>query len=72
MGMRFTEPQIPVCYALYNAQRAVHSAMDYSRRPQGLSEQAIAAANQELEESTDEYAALSSLGILDEPPEGAM
>ena len=72
LGMRFAEPQIPVCYALCNAQRAVHSAVDYSRRPQGLSEQAIAAAKQELEESADEYAALASLGILDEPPEGAM
>ena len=71
MGMRFTEPQIPVCYALYNAQRAVHSAVDYSRRPQGLSEQAIAAAKQELEESADEYAALASLGILEEPAEGS-
>ncbi len=72
MGMRFTEPQIPVCYALCNAQRAVQSAMDYSRRPQGFSEQAIAAAQQELEESADEYASLASLGIPDEPPEGAV
>ena len=72
MGMRFTEPQIPVCYALCNAQRAVHSAVNYSRRPQGLSEQAIAAAKQELEESADEYAALASLGILYELPEGSM
>ena len=71
IGMRFTEPQIPVCYALCNAERAVHSAVDYSRRPQGLSEQAIAAAKQELEESADEYAALASLGILEDPPEGA-
>ena len=72
MGMRFTEPQIPVCYALCNAQRAVHSAVNFSRRPQGLSEQAIAAAKQELEESADEYAALASLGILYELPEGSM
>ena len=72
MGMRFTEPQIPVCYALCNAQRAVHSAVNYSRRPQGLSEQAVAAAKQELEESADEYAALASLGILYELPEGSM
>ena len=72
MGMRFSELQIPVCYALCNAQRTVHSAMDYSRRPQGLSERAIAAAKQELEGSADEYAALASLGIMDEPPEGAM
>ena len=72
MGMRFTEPQVPVCYALCNAQRAVHSAVDYSRRPQGLSEQAIAAAKQELEESAGEYAALASLGILEEPAEGTM
>ena len=71
IGMRFTEPQIPVCYALCNAERAVHSAVDYSRRPQGLSEQAIAAAKQELEESADEYAALASLGILEDPPEGS-
>ncbi len=71
MGMRFTEPQIPVCYALCNAQRAVQSAVDYSRRPQGLSEQATQAAKEELEESADEYAALASLGILEEPPEGA-
>ena len=72
MGMRFTEPQVPVCYALCNAQRAVHSAVDYSRRPQGLSKEAIAAAKQELEESADEYAALASLGILEEPAEGTM
>ena len=72
MGMRFTEPQIPVCYALCNAQRAVHSAVDYSRRPQGLSDQAIAAARQELEESADEDAALASLGILEESAEGTM
>ena len=70
-GMRFTEHQVPVCYALCNAERAVLSAVDYSRRPQGLSEQAIAAAKHELEESDDEYAALASLGILEEPPEGA-
>ena len=70
-GMRFTEHQVPVCYALCNAERAVHSAVDYSRRPQGLSEQAIAAVKQELEESADEYAALASLGILEEPAEGA-
>ena len=70
MGMRFNEPQTPVCYALCNAERAVLSAVDYSRRPQGLSEQAIAAAKLELEESADEYAAMASLGILDEPPEG--
>ena len=72
MGMRFTEPQVPVCYALCNAQRAAQSAVDYSRRPQGFSEQAIAAAKQELEESADEYAALASLGILEEPAEGTM
>ena len=72
MGMRFSELQIPVCYALCNAQRTVHSALDYSRRPQGLSERAIAAARQELEGSADEYAALASPGIMDEPPEGAM
>ena len=71
MGMKFAEPQIPVCYALCNAQRAVQSAVDYSRRPQGFSEQAIAAAKQELEESADEYAALASLGILEEPAEGS-
>ena len=71
MGMRFAEPQVPVCYALCNAQRAVHSAVDYSRRPQGLSEQAVAAAKQELQESADEYAVLASLGILEEPPEGS-
>ena len=45
--------------------------MDYSRRPQGLSEQAVAAAKQELQESADEYAALASLGILEEPAEGS-
>ena len=71
-GMRFTEPQIPVCYALCNAQRAAHSAVDYSRRPQGLSEQELEAAKQELEEHADEYAALASLGILEEPAEGTM
>ena len=71
MGMRFTEPQVPVCYALCNAQRAVHSAVDYSRRPQGLSEQELEAAKQELEEHADEYAALASLGILEEPAEGS-
>ena len=38
-GMRFTEHQVPVCYALCNAERAVLSVVDYSRRPQGLSEQ---------------------------------
>ena len=70
-GMGFTEHQVPVCYALCNAERAVHSAVDYSRRPQGLSEQAIAAAKQELEESADEYAALASLGVLEEPAEGS-
>ena len=70
-GMRFTEPQVPVCYALYNAERAVLAAVDYSRRPQGLSEQAITAAKQELEESAEEYAAFACLGIPEEPPEGA-
>ena len=70
MGMRFTEPQVPICYALCNAQRAVHSAVDYSRSPRGLGEQATQAAEQELEESANEYAALASLGILEEPPEG--
>ena len=72
MGMRFTEPQVPVCYALCNAQRAVHAAVDYARRPQGLSEPATQAAKQELEEYADEYAALASLGILEEPAEGTM
>ena len=71
MGMRFTDTQTPVCYALCNAERAVQSAVDYSRRPQGFSEQAITAAKQELEESAEEYAALASLGIPEEPPEGA-
>ena len=72
MGMRFTAPQVPVCYALCNAQRAVNSAVDYSRRPQTLSEQELEAAKQELEEHADEYAALASLGVLEEPPEGAI
>ena len=72
LGMRFAEPKIPICYALCSAERAVHSAVSYSRRPQGLTEQEIAAAKQELEESAEEYAALASLGILDDPPEGAM
>ena len=72
MGMRFTDTQTPVCYALCNAERAIHSAVDYSRRPQGLSGQAIAAAKQELAESAEEYTALASLGVLDEPPEGSM
>ena len=72
LGMRFTEPQVPICYALCSAERAVHSAVSYSRRQQGLTEQEIAAAEQELEEFAEEYAALASLGLLDEPPEGAM
>ena len=72
LGMRFTEPEIPICYALCNAERAVHSAVTYSKRPQGLSEQAIAAAKHELEESADEYAELASLGISYEPPEGTL
>ena len=72
MGMRFTDTQTPVCYALCNVERAIHSAVDYSRRPQGLSRQAIAAAKRELAESAEEYTALASLGILDEPPEGSM
>ena len=72
LGMRFTEPKIPICYALCSAERAVHSAVGYSKRPQGLSEQAIAAAKQELEESADEYVELASLGISYEPPEGTL
>ena len=42
-----------------------------ARRPQGFSEQAITAANQELEESAEEYAPFASLGIPEEPREGA-
>ena len=71
LGMRFTEPKVPICYALCSAQRAVHSAIAYSRKPQGLSEQEIAAAKLELEESAEEYTALALLGILDEPAEEA-
>ena len=70
VGMRFTDTQTPVCYALCNAERAIHSAVEYSRRPEGYSEQAITAAKQELEESAEEYAAFASLGIPEEPPEG--
>ena len=72
LGMRFTDAKIPICYALCSAERAVLSAVSYSQRPQGLSEQAIAAAKQELEESADEYAELASLGISYEPPEGTL
>ena len=70
VGMRFTDTQTPVCYALCNAERAIHSAVEYSRRPEGYSEQAITAAKQELEESAEAYAAFASLGIPEEPPEG--
>ena len=70
VGMRFTDTQTPVCYALCNAERAIHSAVEYSRIPEGYSEQRLEAANQELEEHADEYAALASLGILEEPAEG--
>ena len=72
LGMRFTEPQVPICYALCSADRAIHSAISYSKIPQGLTEQEIAAAKLDLEENAEEYAALASLGILDNPPEGAM
>ena len=71
MGMRFTDPQTPVCYALCNAERAIHSAVAYSRRTRQLSEQELEAAKQELEECADEYTALASLGIPEEPPKGA-
>ena len=71
VGMRFTDTQIPVCYALCNAERAIHSAVAYSRRTRRLSEQELEAAKQELEESAEEYAAFASLGIPEEPPEGA-
>ena len=71
VGMRFTDTQTPVCYALCNAERAIHSAVEYSRRPEGYSEQELEDAKQELEEHADEYAALASLGILEEPAEGA-
>ena len=72
LGMRFAEPKVPICYALCSAERAVHSALSYSRKSPGLSDKEIAAAKLELEESAEEYAALASLGILDEPPQGAM
>ena len=72
LGMRFTEPQVPICYALCSADRAIHSAISYSKIPQGFTEQEIAAAKLDLEENAEEYAALASRGILDEPPEGAM
>ena len=71
MGMRFTDTQTPVCYALCNAERAIHSAVAYSRRTRQLSEQELEAAKQELEECADEYTALASLGITEEPPKGA-
>ena len=71
VGMRFTDTQTPVCYALCNAERAIHSAVAYSRRTHRLSEQELEAAKQELEESAEEYAAFASLGIPEEPPEGA-
>jgi hypothetical protein len=71
MGMRFTDTQTPVCYALCNAERAIHSAVAYSRRTRRLSEQELEAAKQELEESAEEYAAFASLGIPEGPPEGA-
>ena len=72
LGMRFAEPKIPICYALCSAERAVHSALSYSRKPTGLSDREIAAAKQELKESAEEYAALASLGIFDEPLQGAV
>ena len=71
MGMRFTDTQTPVCYALCTAERAIHSAVAYSRRTRRLSEQELEAAKQELEECADEYTALASLGITEEPPKGA-
>ena len=72
LGMRFNEPKIPICYALCSAERAIHSAVRYSKKPQGLTQEAIAAAKVELDESSEEYVALASLGILYEPPEGAI
>ena len=66
IGMGFTEPHIPLCYAFGNAHRAVHAAIAYSQRERGLNELELEAAKRELEDHADEYATLSSLGIIEE------
>ena len=68
-GMRFTEPELPVCYAMSSAIRAIHSAVDYAREHRELTKEEIREARAELLESAGEYAELAGLGITDEPYE---
>ena len=69
LDMGFAEPEVPVCYALCSAIRAIHSAVDYASDKRNLTGEEINAARAELLDSAEEYSELSGLGILEEPPE---
>ena len=67
LGMGFTEPELPVCYALSNALRAIRSAIDYTKPDRGLTEREIETAKDEIAAAHEEYAELAALGIIEEP-----
>ena len=69
LGMGFVEPELPICYALCSALRAIQSAIDYTKSDRGLTEGEIEAAKDEIAAAHDEYAELAALGIIEEPSE---
>ena len=63
----FTQPRIPVCYAVSDARRTIESTLRFIRNMRAMTKEEIAAGDQELQENQDEYDYLSALGMLEEP-----
>ena len=62
-AMRFPDPEVPTCFALCSAHRAIQHEVDHARMPKGLTEEEIEAAVEEMLESSDEDMALAFLGF---------
>ena len=68
VGLGFSDPELPICYSLCSALRAVQSSLNYAKSDEYLNEEEIEAARNELFESSDEYQELASLGMTEESP----
>ena len=54
-GMGFLEPNVPVCYAMCSAVRAVEAALDYVRLDHGFSDEEQATMEAEMRRSDSPY-----------------
>lgn len=63
VAMRFPDFEVPICYALCNAYRAILHEVNHARTSKGLTQQEIEDALKEMHESANEDMELSFLGF---------